>query len=127
MLKSASTYCWSRCSQNVDVNGPHHGPYQLMASSSLHCSTALNEEDTMSSKHLWWGPFTSTFCEHWLEPSIDKQRILSCAPNISRAGALSPIYWDQIEAITSRTLEKWKSIVSAESSHFKIKIPNFQQ
>ena len=24
----------------------------------------LNEEDTMSSKHLWWGPFTSTFCEH---------------------------------------------------------------
>ena len=25
----------------------------------------LNEEDTMSSKHLWWGPFTSTFCEHW--------------------------------------------------------------
>ena len=24
-----------------------------------------NEEDTMSSKHLWWGPFTSTFCEHW--------------------------------------------------------------
>ena len=25
------------CSQNVDVNGPHHGPYQLMASSSLHC------------------------------------------------------------------------------------------
>ena len=26
----------------------------------------LNEEDTMSSKHLWWGPFTSTFCEHWL-------------------------------------------------------------
>ena len=24
-------------SQNVDVNGPHHGPYQLMASSSLHC------------------------------------------------------------------------------------------
>ena len=27
----------SQCSQNVDVNGPHHGPYQLMASSSLHC------------------------------------------------------------------------------------------
>ena len=26
-----------QCSQNVDVNGPHHGPYQLMASSSLHC------------------------------------------------------------------------------------------
>ena len=24
----------------------------------------LNEEDTISSKHLWWGPFTSTFCEH---------------------------------------------------------------
>ena len=24
----------------------------------------LNEEDTMSSQHLWWGPFTSTFCEH---------------------------------------------------------------
>ena len=27
----------------------------------------LNEEDTMSSKHLWWGPFTSTFCEHCFE------------------------------------------------------------
>ena len=27
----------------------------------------LNEEDTMSSKHLWWGPFTSTFWEHWFE------------------------------------------------------------
>ena len=27
---------WEQCSQNVDVNGPHHGPYQLMASSSLH-------------------------------------------------------------------------------------------
>ena len=27
----------SQCSQNVDVNGPHHGSYQLMASSSLHC------------------------------------------------------------------------------------------
>ena len=26
-----------QCSQNVDVNGPHHGPYQLMTSSSLHC------------------------------------------------------------------------------------------
>ena len=26
----------AQCSQNVDVNGPHHGPYQLMASSSLH-------------------------------------------------------------------------------------------
>ena len=26
-----------QCSQNVDVNGPHHGPYQYMASSSLHC------------------------------------------------------------------------------------------
>ena len=26
-----------QCSQNVDVNGPHHGPYQLMAFSSLHC------------------------------------------------------------------------------------------
>ena len=26
-----------QCSQKVDVNGPHHGPYQLMASSSLHC------------------------------------------------------------------------------------------
>ena len=24
----------------------------------------LNEEDTMSSKHLWWGPFTSTFYGH---------------------------------------------------------------
>ena len=21
----------------------------------------------MSSKHLWWGPFTSTFCEHWFQ------------------------------------------------------------
>ena len=28
---------WGQCSQNVDVNGPHHGRYQLMASSSLHC------------------------------------------------------------------------------------------
>ena len=27
----------SQCSQNVDVIGPHHGPYQLVASSSLHC------------------------------------------------------------------------------------------
>ena len=27
----------NQCSQNVDVNGPHHGLYQLMASSSLHC------------------------------------------------------------------------------------------
>ena len=27
----------AQCSQNVDVNGPHHGPYQLMASSSLYC------------------------------------------------------------------------------------------
>ena len=26
-----------QCSQNVDVNDPHHGPYQLMASFSLHC------------------------------------------------------------------------------------------
>ena len=26
-----------QCSQNVDVNGSHHGPYQLMASPSLHC------------------------------------------------------------------------------------------
>ena len=26
-----------QCTQNVDVNGPHHGLYQLMASSSLHC------------------------------------------------------------------------------------------
>ena len=30
-------FCGHQCSQNVDVNGPHHGPYQLMASSSLHC------------------------------------------------------------------------------------------
>ena len=27
----------NQCSQNVNVNGPHHGPYQPMASSSLHC------------------------------------------------------------------------------------------
>ena len=26
-----------QCSQNVDVNSPHHRPYQLMASSSLNC------------------------------------------------------------------------------------------
>ena len=29
----------------------------------------LNEEDTMSSKHLWWGPFTSTFCKHCFSES----------------------------------------------------------
>ena len=27
----------------------------------------LNEEDTMSSKHLCWGPFTSTFCEYCMK------------------------------------------------------------
>ena len=26
-----------QCSQNVEINGPHHRPYQIMASSSLHC------------------------------------------------------------------------------------------
>ena len=35
----------------------------LPRSTAIGC---LNEEDTMSSKHLWWGPFTSTFCEHCL-------------------------------------------------------------
>ena len=32
----SSILTWSQCSQNVDVNGPHHGPYQLITSSSLH-------------------------------------------------------------------------------------------
>ena len=33
----------------------------------------LNEEDTMSLKHLWWGPFTSTFCKHW--PEVYKKNV----------------------------------------------------
>ena len=61
-----------QCSQNVDVNGPTMDP---TSSWLLPRSTAigwLNEEDTMSSKHLWWGPFTSTFCEHWAQ-HVDNQ------------------------------------------------------
>ena len=37
----------------------------------------LNEEDTMSSKHLWWGPFTSTFCEHWLTANHKRARVVA--------------------------------------------------
>ena len=32
----------------------------------------------MSSKHLWWGPFTSTFCEHCSQPLARVRRGSRC-------------------------------------------------
>ena len=37
LLQFRTTWRLQQCSQNVDVNCPHYGPYQLMVSSSLHC------------------------------------------------------------------------------------------
>ena len=54
-----------QCSQNVDVNGPHHGPYQLMASFSLHCHRLVEWGIHTELVASMVGPFTSTFCEHW--------------------------------------------------------------
>ena len=30
----------------------------------------------MSLKHLWWGPFTSTFCEHWFRRRQMRSKIV---------------------------------------------------
>ena len=62
----------TQCSQNVDVNGP-----TIDASSSLCLPHSTNlwqwsEEEAMSWEGPWWGPFKSTFCEHWCYISVSQ-------------------------------------------------------
>ena len=69
-LRLTGFLAYNQCSQNVDVTAPTMDP---ISSWLLPRSTAigwLNEEDTISSNHLWWWPFTSTFCERCLQLSF---------------------------------------------------------
>ena len=65
-------------SQNVGAAAPTIDPtssWLLLRSTAIGW---LNKEDTMSSRHLWWGPPAPTFWDHWSagaeEPTLHRKR-----------------------------------------------------
>ena len=62
-----------QCSQNVDVNGPHHKCFELIVPSSFYQPMAVERGRSHELVGFMVGAvyvLTSTFCEHWSEGRV---------------------------------------------------------